>query len=155
MQWTDSQARQCLSYNVMKVNVVESANSCAYFANANRNANCTSSIGSGVPRRRRRCLLQPKSIVVSRCTVVRHCPAGGGSIVQRGLQEAEIALQGEEGGERVLGLSVCLLDNCSQFTGALHRCTHGLEKFAVGTLTSVGSPSGVEWRLVPLYCCVA
>lgn len=52
----------------------------------------------------------------------------------------------------MLGLSVCLLDNCSQFAGALHRYTHGLEKFAVGTLTLVGSPSGVETCTFVLLC---
>lgn len=146
---TDSQARQ---YNVMKVNVVESANSCAYFAKTGMHTAQVQSVqASSVV-----CFSHqsPSSLVAlwsdSALLVVQ--------LFRGGLQEVDQRDSPAGGTERERGGAGIVSWTIAVSLLVFFNETHGLRGLlrhlaAVGTL--VGSPSGVQWRLVPLYCCVA
>lgn len=143
--------RQARQYNVMKVNVVESANSCAYFAKTGMHTAQVQSV-------------QASSVVVcfshqSPSSLVALWSDSALLVVQLfrgGLQEADKRDSPAGGTEREgAGIVSCtftvsllvLFNETHELRGLLRHLA------AVGTL--VGSPSGVQWRLVPLYCCVA
>lgn len=138
MRQTDRQARQ---YNVMKVNVVESANSCAYFAKTGMHTAQVQSVQASS---------SASATKVHRLSL--HCgqtvPCWWFNCSEGGQRDSPAG-----GTERERGCWDCLLDNCSQFAGVLQRNTRTFTSLGGGwNVGRVSKWSAVETCTFVLLC---